>query len=98
MANKEITFLINSLGGGGAQNLCVNIANGLASRGWRVSLIVLNTRKSVFHERINKKVNFKILGTSNTRYSFSVLYNYIKSEKPSKLVVFNYDIQFCRIN
>ena len=90
--NNKVTFLISSLSGGGAEALCVNIANGLASRGWDVSLIVLNAKKSVFHKRINKKVNFKILGTSNTRYSFNVLHNYIKTEKPSKLVVFNYEL------
>lgn len=90
--NNKVVFLISSLSGGGAEALCVNIANGLASRGWIVSLIVLNTKKSVFHKRINKKVNYKILGINNTRYSFSVLYNYIQTEQPSKLVVFNYEL------
>ena len=91
MINK-VTFLISSLSGGGAEGLCVNIANGLASRGWDISLIVLNTKKSVFHNRINKKVNFKILGISNTRYSFKALYQFIKNEEPLKLVVFNYEL------
>lgn len=32
MIEREITFLIESLGGGGAEGDCINIANGLLIR------------------------------------------------------------------
>jgi hypothetical protein len=92
MVNKKITFLINSLGGGGAQNLCVNIANGLAQKGWNVNLLVLTSKSSIFHSIVNEKVNLKFLEISNARYSFKALYNYTKTNKPKKVVVFNYEL------
>lgn len=34
--SKKITFIIPSLAGGGAEGVCVNVANGLADNGWQV--------------------------------------------------------------
>ena len=92
MKNKEITFLINSLGGGGAQNLCINIANGLAQKGWNVNLLVLKSKNSIFRDRVTEKVNLIFFEISNARYSFKSLYNYAKIYKPKKIVVFNYEL------
>jgi glycosyltransferase involved in cell wall biosynthesis len=92
LPEKKITFLISSLAGGGAEGVCVNIANGLADRGWVVTLVVLHMAKSVYHNRLSSKVNFVVLNVPNTRYSFFALYRYIKDNTPKKLVVFNYEL------
>ena len=42
MEDKNITFLISSLSGGGSEALCVNLANSFAELGWKVNLVVLN--------------------------------------------------------
>ena len=39
---KKITLLVSSLRGGGAERVCVNVANILISKGWEVNLVVLN--------------------------------------------------------
>ena len=90
--NKKITFLISSLSGGGAEAVCVNIANGLASRGWDVTLVVLHTKNSAYHDRVSQKVNLKVLEVSNARYSLVALRNYVKTQKPTQIVVFNYEL------
>ena len=41
-SNKKITLMISSLSGGGAEGVCVNIANSFAKRGWQVDLVILN--------------------------------------------------------
>ena len=39
---KKITFLISTLSGGGAEGVCVGIANSFSENGWKVDLVVLN--------------------------------------------------------
>ena len=34
--------MISSLTGGGAENVCINIANSFVHNGWQVDLVVLN--------------------------------------------------------
>lgn len=88
----NITFLITSLNGGGAQGVCVNVVNGLVEKGWNVTLIVLHLNKSVFHTRLDKRVNLVVLGVNNVRYAFSPLRKYIKDNKLDKIIIFNYEL------
>ena len=90
--NKKITFLISSLAGGGAEGVCVNVANGLASRGWEVNLVVLHMNNSVYHEILDEKVNLVVLNVNNARYTLLPLMKYFKSQKLDKIVVFNYEL------
>ena len=90
--SKKITFIIPSLAGGGAEGVCVNIANGLAERHWKVTLVVLNMNESVYHEMLSEKVKLVVLNINNARYSFKALYRYIKNNSVKKIVVFNYEL------
>ena len=38
-ASRKITFLISTLSGGGAEGVCVGIANTFVENGWQVNLI-----------------------------------------------------------
>ncbi|HHO41953.1 MAG TPA: glycosyltransferase [Epsilonproteobacteria bacterium] len=89
---NKVTFLISSLSGGGAEAVCVNIANGLASRGWQVTLLVLHMKNSAYHDRVSKQVDLLALGVNNARYSFGKLRKYIQTQKPTQMVVFNYEL------
>ena len=89
---KNATFLISSLAGGGAEGVCVNIANGLAEQGWDINLVVLHTKNSVYHDRVSKKVNFICLNVNHARHAFFPLRNYIKQHKPERILVFNYEL------
>ena len=39
---RSICLFINSIRGGGAEHVCVTIANGFSERGWNVKLLTLN--------------------------------------------------------
>ena len=43
MLGKRVTLLISSLAGGGAEGVCVSVANGLVDQGWQVLLVMLHT-------------------------------------------------------
>lgn len=90
--NKKITFLISSLAGGGAEGVCVNVANGLVSRGWDVELVVLHMNNSVYHEILDDRVTLVVLDANNARYSLAPLIKYFRGKKLDKIVVFNYEL------
>lgn len=92
MKNKKITFLISSLAGGGAEGVCVNIANALAKDDWQVDLVVLNLKNEAYKERVSSKVNLINLNVSNARYSFVPIKKYLKENKVEKVLVFNYEL------
>ena len=39
---KKVSFFISSISGGGAESVCINIANALSQKGWKVCIVVLN--------------------------------------------------------
>ena len=92
MFNKKTTFLISSLSGGGAEGVCVNVANGLAEIGWEVNLVVLHLNNSAYQDRVSDKVNFVVLGVNHARDSSLALLRYIRKNKPKTILVFNYEL------
>lgn len=92
VADKRVTFLINSLAGGGAEGVCVNVANGLAEQGWQVDLVVLHLNNAPYHDRVSDKVNLVVLGVNHSRYAGLHLLKYIHQQKPRTVLVFNYEL------
>ena len=62
MSNKTVTFIVTSLVGGGAEGVCVGLANGLAQRGWQVELVILNLDEAVYYDHLSDQVNLVVLG------------------------------------
>lgn len=89
---KKITFLIGSLAGGGAEGVCVTLANGLAEQGWQVELLVLNLNDAAYHERVSDKVKLVVLDVSHVRYVGLPLLKYVREYKPETMLVFNYEL------
>lgn len=89
---NKITLLISSLVGGGAEGVCVNVANGLAEFGWQVDLVILHTNNAAYLERVSPKVNLVVLGVNHARNALLPLLRYIRKHKPAKLLVFNYEL------
>lgn len=89
---KKITFLIPTLSGGGSEGLCVNLANALNRNGWEVNLIALNTKNSVYHDRLDKNVDFINLNVKHALYSPYRLSKYLITNKPRKILIFNYEL------
>jgi glycosyltransferase involved in cell wall biosynthesis len=90
--NKKATFLISSLSGGGAEGVCVNVANGLTDIGWEVNLVVLHLKNSAYRDRVSEKVNLVVLGVNHARSSSLALLRYIRQNKPKTILVFNYEL------
>ena len=68
-SKKKITFLVSSLSGGGAENVCVNIANKFAENNWEVDLVVLNLLNETYYSRLSDKINLVNLNVNHVRYS-----------------------------
>lgn len=98
MTNKKaekknnIVLFISSLGGGGAEGVCVSLANALAKRGWQVSLLVLNLNNAVHKVNLGSQVEIVSLNVQHTRNAIFPLKKYIKKANPDKFLVFNYEL------
>lgn len=92
MKSKKITLLISSLAGGGAEGVCVNVANGLADNGWQVDLLILHTNNVAYLSRVSQNVKLVVLGVNHARYAPPPLLRYIRKHKPETMLVFNYEL------
>lgn len=90
--SKDIVLLINSLGGGGAEGVCVNLANGLHYRGWRVMIVVLHLNNAVRQKDLKEGVQLVILGKKHARTSPIALAKVLRKHKPKKILVFNHQL------
>jgi glycosyltransferase involved in cell wall biosynthesis len=88
----RITFLVSSLSGGGAEAVCVNVANGLAKRGWQVDLLVLHLNEAAYIDRLSSSVNLVNLKAKRARYAAPALLWYFLKHKPKVLLVFKYEL------
>lgn len=91
-SKKKITFLISTLSGGGAESVCVGIANSFAENGWQVDLVVLNLNNEAYLSRISKKVRLVVLDVNHARYSCPSLLKYILTKNIKTVLVFNYEL------
>ncbi|WP_348827975.1 glycosyltransferase [Halomonas sp. RT37] len=88
MSNK-ITFVISGLRGGGAEKVCVTLANGLANQGYDIDLVVLSLNGAVRANELSSKVRLVNLNIGHARYSFFSLWRYISTGKPATVLSFN---------
>ena len=88
--SKNVTFFISSISGGGAEGVCINIANTLSHRGWDVTIVVLNLINIDYKDRIDKKVKLISLDVSHARYSFFKIRRLIQNKNIKKVVAFDY--------
>ncbi|MBA7521914.1 N-acetylgalactosamine-N,N'-diacetylbacillosaminyl-diphospho-undecaprenol 4-alpha-N-acetylgalactosaminyltransferase [subsurface metagenome] len=89
---KRIDILIGSLRGGGAERVCVTVANGFAECGFDVRLIALNLHAAVYQKDLNKKIDLVNLHKKHARESLFALGKYIKQKHPQKILVFDYQL------
>jgi hypothetical protein len=65
--NKTFFLFIHSLAGGGAEGVCVTIANYLIERGFHVVLIMVNLDNAVRKNELDQKIKLIILDKKNVR-------------------------------
>ncbi len=91
-SNNKITLLISSLGGGGAEGVCVNIANKLANNGWKVDLVVSNLINETYLGRLSENVTLIVLNVKHARYTSIPLLKYIYKNRIKTILVFNHEL------
>ena len=84
----EIHIFIARMGVGGAERVCVNLANEFAKKGHEVHIVVLNLENDVNTHLLDKKVQVHSLGVSRLRYSFIAMLKYVKKYRPPFFFVF----------
>ena len=87
---KKITFLIDTLRGGGSENVCVTLANALAKLDWKVDLVCLNLKQADLVNKVFHKVNLINLNVSRFAFSFFPILKYLKSNKVKLVICFHY--------
>ncbi len=82
---KKVFFLIPYLQKGGSEKVIINLANGLSTKGFNCTIIVLNSN-SDYTFLIKDNVNCINLNTNRVLFSFLKLRNLLKSSKPDILI------------
>lgn len=86
----NITIFIAHMALGGAQRVCINLANELIKQGHRVTILVLDLERDydVNTHLLDPKCNVKSLGVSRLRYAALSMTIYLRRNKPEFLLVF----------
>ena len=92
MKNKEMTLFISSLGGGGAERICTELANALVKQGYPVKLLVLNLINSVYDKQLDKDIELINFDVKHARSGFLRILNYIKNNDVKSILSFNHEI------
>ena len=88
----RIHFLIATLRGGGAERVCVTVANALVKLGMDVHLAVLNLGGSVHQKSLDPRVRLSVLGVNHARQSVGCLARYLRQERPEVVLVFDHQL------
>jgi glycosyltransferase involved in cell wall biosynthesis len=86
---QKVALLISTLGGGGAERVCVIIANGLVDRGWDVDLVILKKLENDRAASLSTGVNLICLGLQRARYAARSLRQYLRKVRPDVVLTFN---------
>jgi len=82
---KKIAIFLPSLGGGGAQRVAVDVANGLARRGIPVE-IVLASGEGVYYQLLEPSVSVVDFGVKHVRQAVFPLISYLNCVQPATLL------------
>lgn len=83
-----IHIFIAHMGIGGAERVCVNLANEFAEMGNEVHIVVLNLENDVNTHLLDSRVQVHPLGVSRLRYAAPAMLRYVKKYRPPFLFVF----------
>lgn len=83
----DIHIFIAHMGVGGAERVCVNLANEFAKNN-KVHIIVLNLENDVNTQLLDERVEVHELGVSRLRYAAIPMLKYIRKNRPKFIFVF----------
>lgn len=85
MIGKSIALFLPDFRPGGAERVCVNLANAFASRGLAVDAVVMRNEGEL-RALLDPRVRVRDLGAPRPRYVFFPLVRYLRSAKPDALL------------
>jgi glycosyltransferase involved in cell wall biosynthesis len=85
-------LLIRSLESGGAERVCVTLANAFVECGEPVELVLLKPGGEAFHGLLDGRVRVTILGVEHARNSAAKIYAFLSKSKPGRILVFNHQL------
>lgn len=83
MIKEDITFLIPSMNGGGAEKVTMLIANELCERGWSVTFL-MSKLEGPYLSRLNKDIKIELLKKRNISKNLLEITSYLRKAKPSR--------------
>lgn len=81
----QISLLLPSLGGGGAERIAVNLANALVERGYAVDMVLLSASGPFLHDLV-PSVRVVDLGAARVRSALVPLVRYMRNTKPNAVL------------
>ena len=91
--NNNLVILINSLRGvGGAEGVCITIANGLFEKYRNLTLLTLDLRGAKNIKKLNPEIKSEILNKKRALPAFIALLYWFSVHKPERVLVFNYKL------
>lgn len=95
--NGKLSLIIGSLRGGGAERVCVTLANNLAKLGYDVDVVVINLVDAILMDELSSEVNLINLDIVSSKKSLPSLIRYIKFSSPRVVLSFNEQISVALI-
>lgn len=86
--NKKVYIFIAHMGVGGAERVCVTLANEMIEQGREVHIVVLNLDNDVNTHLLSEKCIIHSLNVSRLRYAAFAMLRFIKKEAPECMLVF----------
>jgi len=80
----KIAFFIPSFGGGGAERVMINLANGFASKGIDVYLVVFSNQ-GVYKKELSDNIKLIDINSNRALFSYFAIKSFINKEKPQIL-------------
>lgn len=79
---KDITFLIPSMNGGGAEKVTMLLANELCIRGWKVKML-LSKKEGPYLSKLHPNISIQVLKHRNISKNIFQIASFLRKEKPS---------------
>lgn len=89
---ETYTFIISSLRGGGAEKVCVNLANALVNKGKTVQIVTLNLHNEKYCSILDDKIKLINFDISRALFSIFKFIDLLKSTSSNKIISFNRQI------
>lgn len=88
----KIAFLIKSLGGGGAEKVCVMLANQMAKMGLSIEILTISENSEFSKGGLSRDVTIRCAYSRKTVFSFAFIYKRLTQGDYDSVLCFGYEL------